>query len=232
MNHTARKLALGTLAGFSLLGAALAAGTFHLKFYINDKLVTPDAIIVDGKTYVPVQSLKAAGLNITANSSAVRLTLPAATAAGGANQMTAVEGCMGQTLFNGVWRLKVLDSKPGVVNGNPGWHLTVEMRNGTPRPQYLPSTGIANSDSGYSLATPDGNIGIWSTNYTLNDFADRDVPQAGMFTYTFKFWPKDKSVLTPPAKFLLRIDTKNVNKTNVPYSVPDPSFRVDLTCKK
>lgn len=232
MHTKARTLALGTLASLSLVGLALAA-TSSVKFYINGQKNALDAIVVNGKTYVPVSALKAAGLDISATASAVNLKLAAAGAnTGGANQMTALEGCVNQTLFNGVWRMKVTSVTQGEVNGRQGWLVGVQMSNGTPRPQYVYGTGLSNSNEAYTLATPDGDTGVWSTFYTLNDFADRNVPQGALFNYTFKFFPVSNDNTTAPTKFLMRVNTQYINKKEVPYSVPDPSFRIDLTCKK
>jgi len=68
-------------------------------------------------------------------------TLAAAspTPAGGANQRASVEGCIGQTLFNGLWRLTVLKSEPTT---NPddsdykNWGVTIELRNGKKRVEF------------------------------------------------------------------------------------------------
>src|ERR1700687_3655534 len=56
-----------------------------------------------------------------------------ASPAGGANQRASVEGCIGETLFNGVWRLKVISSALQTNPDDPdykNWAITIELRNG------------------------------------------------------------------------------------------------------
>lgn len=220
MPHT-RPLALGALA---LLGTALAA-TSTLKFYINDRPV-PDAIVVNGQAYVPVSALKAAGLNVTTASGSVRLSLPPA---GGANQVAGVEGCLGQTLFNGVWRLRVTDVRPvaSTYANQPGFEITAEVRNATNQTLDLTGTGFGLTN--VNLAYTDG-----TTSAVESVASNRDA------------WDHNKAIL-PAASYLVRAQVPadagklpsklvyqragNV-KAGLPWSTPDPSFRVDLTCKK
>lgn len=224
--------------------AALAAQPpVSLKLSINGKAISTPALVINGQTYVPLSALSAFGA--VATSSAGRLSLqwpggagasPNAAAAGGANKLTALEGCVNETLFNGVWRFKVLSVLSGTVEGLPGYLVNVELRNGTPRSQSVFGSGLSNTSDAYTLVAADGNTGIWRTEHILNDFADHSVLQAGLLTYTFKFWPADSS--TPqqtamvPTKFIMRIDTQYVNKKDVPYSLADPSFRINLQCRK
>ena len=239
MKNTVARLTLALM----LISSSALAQT-GLKLSVDGKSSSVSAIVVGGQTYVPLSALTAAGAVATTTSSSLSLTLPggkiaaapASNGKGGANQLAALEGCVGETLFNGVWRFKVTGLSAATVEGVPGYLVAVEMRNGTPRPQSVYGSGLSNVSDAYTLAAADGNTGIWRTNYTLNDFADRSVPQAGMYTYTFKFWPDDNT--TPeqakqvPTKFIMRINTQYVSKKDTPYSVPDPSFRVNLTCKK
>lgn len=238
------KIVLGFF-GLVVLGFAIAASTAY-KLVINGQAASTSAIVVNSKTYVPLEALQKSGVKSNLTGGTLSLTLPggssagasagtaaATTAAGGSNQLQALEGCVGETLFNGVWRFKVTKFEQGDVDGKSGWILSVEMRNGTTSPQFVYGTGFSNTNDSYSLAVADGNTGVWRTNYILNDFADRTVPQAGLFTYQFKFWPEPSA--TPdqlqekPTKFIMRIDAK---RSSAKYSVPDPSFRVKLDCQK
>lgn len=225
------------LLGFGLF--ALAAQTAY-KLVINGKVVSGQAIVVNGQTYVPLAALKAAGIQSSLASGILSLSLPGApqaspnsSAAGGANQLKALEGCIGQTLYNGIWRFKVTKLEQGTVDGNPGWLMSVEMRNAIPKPLSPYSSGFSNTNDSYSFATADGNTGVWKTYYIVNDFVVKDIPQGGMFTYVFKIFPDPAAtpdqLKNPPAKFILRIDTKRADPK---YTIPDPSFRIDLTCTK
>ncbi len=233
-----------TLVTFSIVAFGLAtAASMTIKLSINGHRASSPAIVVNGKTYVPLEALQKAGVKSNLSAGTLSLTLPggpssstgaaASTAAGGSNQLAALEGCVGETLFNGVWRFKVTKFEQGDVDGKPGWIASIEMRNGTDKPQFVYGTGFSNTNDSYSLAASDGNTGVWRTNYILNDFADRNVPQAGSFTYQFKFWPETSATADQtaqaPTKFIVRIDAK---RSGAKYSVPDPSFRIKLDCQK
>lgn len=237
MNKTVKALVI-----FALFLTVAYAATTTYKLVINGKNVSGQAIVVNGQTYVPLAALKAAGVQSNLATGTLSLTLPGASqamagntnAAGGANQLNALEGCIGQTLFNGVWRFKVTKLEQGDIDGRPGWLMNVEMRNGVTKPLSPYSSGFSNTNDSYSFATADGNTGVWKTYYILNDFVAKDVPQGGMFTYQFKIFPDpaatEDQLKNPPTKFILRIDPKRLGFKE--YTVPDPSFRIDLTCNK
>ena len=53
-------------------------------------------------------------------------------APGGAKQRQAVEGCLNQWLFDGIWRFRVTKVAPINPDGmRPGYGVAVEVRNGT-----------------------------------------------------------------------------------------------------
>lgn len=146
--------------------------------------------------------------------------------AGGAYQKASVEGCMNQWLFNGVWRLRVTGVEP-ITDGswagygvNNGTHGTIELGN----------TGVGGRGQNVQLLTSDGNA------MTLNDIAYqqlgyRDVVQGGSLNGQFKYhFPAGADTAVKPQKFILQIDPHDSSKAH--YSMPDPSFRVDLTCSK
>lgn len=225
-----KSAAAGLLAGITLAGAALAATT-TLRFTVNGKPVA-NALSVDGRVYVPLSVLQANGVKITAGAGGVQWTT--VQAAGGANQMTALEGCVGQTLFNGVWRMTVRSVTPATVEGFPGYNVVVEMANGTSHPLTIIESGMDSAEGHYTLATANGDTSAWRVVTNANYFGDRSAPQGGKFTFTFPFFPSNTNGPTPgaPAKFLMYVNPENVNKKDVPYSVPNPSFRVNLTCRK
>lgn len=64
---------------------------------------------MNGKTYLPLEALQMAGVKVVRSSAVLSVTLPNAGAAtGGASSRPSLEGCLGETLFNGVWRVKTL----------------------------------------------------------------------------------------------------------------------------
>ena len=113
----------------ALLTTAIAADT-SLKLTINGKPALTPALVVNGKTYLPLEALQAAGVKVVRSSTGLNVTLHNATASGGANARPSLEGCLGETLFNGVWRVKTLKLE-AIKTDRPGWGLTVEIRNGT-----------------------------------------------------------------------------------------------------
>lgn len=193
------------------------------------------AYVIGGETYVPLSSLQPLG--VTRSLSGTVLTLETAkpdVAAGGANPLAGLEGCLGETLFNGMYRFKAVSFEPGDVGGKAGYLLNVEVRNGTPRSQYLANTGFYTSGPGNYVLTPaDGNSGIWEVRNPVN-FAGRTLPQAAFFNYTLEVRPSAtataEELAQPPTKFILRV--KKVQYPGVAYTVPDPSYRIKLDCKK
>ncbi|MFN2528637.1 MAG: hypothetical protein ABR584_07960 [Candidatus Baltobacteraceae bacterium] len=167
---------------------------------------------------------------------ALALTLQAAPAksvhkiAGGAYQKAAVQGCMNQWLFNGVWRLRVTGVDPITDGSWSGYGVNVQLRNGTHGTVELGNTGVGGRGQNVQLLTSDGNA------MTLNDLAYqqlgyRDVVQGGSLNGQFKYhFPAGADTNVKPQKFILQIDPHDSTKAH--YSMPDPSFRVNLVCSK
>ncbi len=220
---TARSLTVLSLSATTLLSVAVAATT-SVRFFINGRAAA-NAISVNGTTYVPVAALKAAGLNVTVTGGRVDLNLPAG--AGGQNQVAAVSGCLGETLFNGVWRFRVTDVRavPSTYNSRPGFEITAEVRNATGQSLDLTGTGFGLTN--VNLAFADG------TTTTVESVApnregwdhNRAVMPAG--AYTMKAQVPGSGA---PTK-LVYLRAGNV-KAGLPWNTPDPAFRVDLTCRK
>ncbi|PZA06202.1 MULTISPECIES: hypothetical protein [unclassified Meiothermus] len=216
------KLKLAALAVLAL-GAGLAATNYRLV--INGKASSTPAIVVGGKTYVPLEALKAAGVSVSVSGSTLSLTLPGAPQAqGGANQVAALEGCVNEWLFNGIWRFRVLSVEPLPAGGRGGWKAMVELRNGTT------ANGAALAGTGWQgllLALDNGNT-IESGYVQMRDkpFA----PGTGMVQEAvFYSEETDKT----PTKLLLLLDPNKMNTSlKIRYSVADPSFRVRLDCRR
>ncbi len=159
---------------------------------------------------------------------------------GGANQKASVEGCMGQTLFDGVWRLTVKDiastHRPfSGEPGTPGYAVTMQFRNGSPRTISLANSGISGNGTGVELVTVDGN----TLDLDVGDFqrmAFRPIPQGGSYTarlhYYYPSGTGDAGDLSKPDKFLLQVDPHagGLRDVRVRYPISDPSFRVRANC--
>ncbi|MCL6527259.1 MAG: hypothetical protein K6T57_10295 [Thermaceae bacterium] len=195
------------------------------RLLINGKAVSGQAVLVGGKTYVSLEALKAAGVQASLSGTTLSLTLPSTPVAqGGSNQNAAVEGCLNEWLFNGLWRFRVLKVEPR--NTEPrGWQATVELRNGSK------ADGIALAGTGWGgmqLILNDGNpVGAVSDAVDLRDMA---LLQGAQKTVTLDFYSDETS--KTPSKLFLLLDPKGLTGTTLRYSVKDPSFRVRLDCRK
>ncbi len=241
-----RKCTLSVLLGLgltvpSLLGVAAAAGTNYIIF-VGGKASGEKAVMIGGELYVPLSVLKQAGLSATLNGTTLTLggTPGSAgnTVAGGSNQHAALAGCMNETLFNGLWRFKVLkveeihkDDAPLA----PGWGVTVEIRNGWTGTLSPIDSGI-NTDI---FVTEPGGNSIQVDEYNVQPFGYKKLPQGGAFTYQLDFlYPYGTTAdqVQAPQKLLLEADPKKIDSipanAGAHYSTPTPSFRVDLTCTK
>lgn len=165
---------------------------------------------------------------------------PARTSPGGANQRVSLEGCVGEYLFNGIWRLKVLGVRPfhkapdRYNPARPGYAVSVELRNGTRETLSPAQTGFDFAYGADDLIVADG------TTYeeiTPNAVAlkFRKVPQAGVLRATLEFYaPEGTKVAQKATKLLMNVDFSRANawQFRARYTTPTPSFRVNLTCQK
>jgi hypothetical protein len=161
---------------------------------------------------------------------------PSATTQGGSHQIGALEGCLNQWLFNGVWRVRVTSVQPitDPVSNVPGYALNIEIKNGSTKTAVINETGVAGPghlvlDDGNQLDATSGNATVAWNNAQFKEL----TASAGLTTSTQYFfaYPAPK---TPgkPVKWLWDID-KSKEWTGQPrYSASDPSMRVDLTCDK
>jgi len=210
-------------ASLVLIGVATAVAIqAGLKLTINGKLVPGEPITVKGQTYIPVSAIKAAGGTIESKEGIMSISFQVA---GGANQVAALEGKVGDWLFNGIWRLRVIGVS-NFDNGRPGWEVEVELRNGTKLDQIaLGGTGY----SSMSLVMADGTA---ITPYNITDL-DRPLAQGGSVNVKMIFYD-DKALLSnPPTKLLVRIEpdaaTKGFLKSQgASYTAANPSFRINL----
>jgi hypothetical protein len=227
------------LAGFGLLGLALAADT-TLKLTINGKASSTPAIVVAGKTYLPLDALEKAGLKVGRSNGALAVTLPgAAPAVGGANERASLEGCLGETLFNGVWRVKASKLERITKDVDTlGWGLMLEVRNGTKATIMPVDTGVDGTGVGLQLAFADANtLAVDPLDVQKVTFAS--LPPGGPVIGQLKFYyptGTTEDAVKTPVKFLLEINPKlmgdSTRAKGVAFSVPNPSLRIRLDCQK
>lgn len=225
-----------TLALAALLGAASAQ---NIKLTINGK-PAGTAIVVGGQTYVPLASLKNAGVGAVQGPGTLSLTLGGAQlggTTGGANQVAALEGCLGQTFFNGVWRITFSNLRFDASDStNPKWLLDAEVRNAT-RDSLQPVFAGLNPDEAHlSYLGQDGSPFQLSTGDLLTGqkLAYSTLPPGGVWKGQLSVHdPNGAQANRPPVKMLWQIKPAEMpTSAKLPWNVKDPSLRVDLRCQK
>lgn len=240
-----------TALGLSILvlggGALAASSTFRLL--LNGAASPESAIVVNGKTYVPVSVLGTLGVKTVTTGGVLSLSAaapaPAAgnatNGAGGASQKASVSGCMNEYLFDGIWRFRVLSvsvtSDPGQDN-YPYYDVKAELKNGTTKTIQPLTTGIK-QDNAVSLTFADGNSMAYSYGGAWQQKVYSSVLQGTGFVFDFAFRPEAGSATreglqaNKPQKLLFEVDPAKLDRSlKVGFTVPDPSFRVDLTCTR
>jgi len=222
----------------SLALAATQTATYFLN--VNGQPSSLGAATINGVTYVPLETLRQLGISVSISGKTITLgSSKTATSAGGTNQRASLEGCMGETLFNGVWRFTVKKLEPigPAVGLGPGWGVTVELKNGTQTKTQLHDTGLESID----LVQPDGNTLSFEQHDAEEKFIFKELIQGAGNTYQLKFHAPDTNTLASsvprPAKLIVQLDPKRLTAGylkagKVAYSTPTPSFRVNLTCQK
>jgi hypothetical protein len=239
---TMKRIAVLSLATISLAVAASET----IKLTINGK-PAENAIVVNGKTYIPLDALEKAGVRSSRAGVGLSITLPGSgappasspPATGGTLERASLEGCVGETLFNGVWRVKVLKLEPIKKDADtPGWGLTLEVRNGTKATLIMPDAGVDGTGQGIQLAFADAStLSVDPLEVQKLTFAS--LPPGGavtqQLTFYYPFGTSADAVKTP-TKFLLEVNPKGIGDSTrakgVAFSVPNPSLRVRLDCQK
>lgn len=224
------------LLGFILLLSYSLSSAQDYTLSINGQVLTQTAITVDGRIYVPLEALTQAGVAATLSQSALSLSLPGSAVAGGANQRESLEGCLGQDLFNGIWRMKVLSVEPIADDTSSGWGVTIEMRNGTTETLQPVFTGISGTGEGIQLVLSDGTI-LNPNGIDVQAVTFASLPQGGGVTHQLKFWfPYGAETEGTPDRLLFEIKPGEVapslQQAGVVYSTPTPSLRVRLACNE
>lgn len=229
-----KKLVIGILILSSL---SVLAASVTLKLSINGMNSSTPAIVQNGKTYIPLEALQKAGVKATISKTEIKLELPGVV--GGANQRASLEGCLGETLFNGVWRMKAIKLERIKKDGDtPGWGLLLEVKNGSKATITPVDAGFDGTGQGIQLAFADAStLNVDAMEVQKLTFAS--LPAGGSVTQQLKFYyafgTLEETVKTP-TKFLLEIDAKGIGDSTkakgVTFSVANPSLRVRLDCQK
>ncbi len=177
------RLLIATLVALSALVLAQAAQRTY-RLVVNGQAQASPAIVVGGKTYVPLEALQKAGAQVSLSGNEVRVQfIPV----GGQEQAMLLEGKKGEWLSNGTWRLRVLDVAPGTnpfFGSGPGYVVRVEVRNLTSGKTSLLKTGF----DGFQLLDNRGNklvAASFGEQYT-------DLAQADGLVLNLRFGPNPK----------------------------------------
>ena len=242
-----KKSNLLTVLALSTAATAALAAPSTFRLLLNGAASSYSAIVVNGTTYVPLPALSKLGVRtsttgdvLSLSSGAAPATPGTASGAGGAVQKASVSGCVNEYLFNGIWRFRV--TKVTVMTDPdrgdyPYYNVTAEFKNGTSKTIQPVHTGIETSTA-VSLAFSDGDSLTYSYGSAWVDKTYGKVVQGSGFVFNFRFYPGDKLPLAQvtanaPQKLLVEVDPAKLDKDlKIGFTVPDPSFRVDLTCTK
>jgi hypothetical protein len=224
------------LVGLALSATVVLAASSSLRLLVNGAAQKTPAIVQNGKTYIPLEVLTKAGIKAVVTKTEVRLELPQA--AGGSNQRTSLEGCLGETLFNGVWRIRASKleaiKKDGFI---PGWGIMLEVKNGSPATITPVDAGFDGTGQGMQLAFANAStLGV--DPYDVQKITFASLPPGGSVTHQAKFYypaSTPESAVQKPTKLLLEIGKTIGDSTRakgVGFTVPNPSLRVRLDCQK
>lgn len=214
------------------LSAAPVAAAQTYSLVVNGQVSAAGAVTVNGQTYVPLSALKTLGIPSSLQGKTLTLgTGAAATAPGGANQRASLEGCVGDTLFNGLWRVTVRSVKPAQRYGGQqkGYEVTLDWKNGS----AVTTDGLNTGVKGLQLILQDGST---LESETVQDVLYRKLAQGAGNTFTLAFYADSaaSAKLTAADKLLVEIDPAVLKATGVKaaYTTPTPSLRIRLGCRK
>lgn len=216
MNHTMKLAALGMVTALALPALAQQVQRTY-TLLVNGQASSSPAVVIGGQSYVPVSALKELGIAVNLSGSTLSIG-----AAGGQNQVAALEGCLGQTLFNGNWRVTVQEADKASAGNRDLWRLKVNYGNASSVPNKL----YINSIKDIVLVMKDGTQ--TSKSSSLGGGSESWAP-GSQRTLTYDIAVKDFSEDNPPVKLLLLFNAKPLKGQ---YTVPDPNMRFDLTCTK
>ena len=145
------------------------------------------------------------------------------------------EACMGQWMFNGIWRVRVMKVDPLSDSSGKqiGWLVTEQWRNGTDR-KFAPGNTYAKDQTlvladGAQIAATETTQGTLSS----QDLGFHDFPPSAQYTHMQKFIaggafdPSNK-----PAAVVIPFDATRqaADKTLPQYAVNPPNFKIKLDC--
>ncbi len=222
----------------AVVAAVAVAQQVSLKLTVDGKVLSDSAVILNGKTYYPESALKTLGATFKRSGNAIAITSKGVT--GGANQTPALEGCVGETLFNGALRVTLRGFEPFVKDGKGvGWTADLEFRNGTQQVNSLYSFGASNAANSWYIAYDDDSTYPFYIIDSNGVAGARDIPPASSYRVKVNFGPDTSNArelpfdpARKPTKLLLNF-SKSAASSDLQKLLPaNPGFRIRLDCKK
>ncbi len=192
--------------------------------------IDPNALVVAKPSSVAVVSITPS----TTQQPVQTLTTPNANSSSTkTSQQSDVDGCIGETFFNGIWKFRVASMESSVEDDYKGYKIIVEFRNASNKKISLRDVGVTTDTErlfylvleSEKTLVPAYKIPYWS------EEASKVIPQGALIRYESFF--RIYSNTSKPSKLLVDIDPTSLPKNlGLSYTVANPGFKVDLTCKK
>lgn len=158
-------------------------------------------------------------------------------AQGGSFEIPAAQGCMNQSMSNGLWRVRAsaIDPYSSDVGGPQiGWQVTEDWTS-------LAHQTIVAGDTNISVQqlvlgngdTLESDAGVTSTG-SFAELTLRTFAPGATFTYRQKFLQIPFNTVDKPVKLIVTFDSATEKKITYrpQYKVDPPNFRINLECTK
>ena len=201
-----------TLAALLASSLVLAQSDKNPTVYINGTPIRGTLVTVDGKPYValPASDLQKSGALVSGGSEAVK----------------AIQGCLGQPLFNGVSRLTLLSA--GLKNGK--YTVSFKVANGTQK-QFLPASDADLTGDHLFAASANGQIQPFNS-WVESESPNRTLTPGANLTASFVMY-SDATPKFTVTRILYRPEDKTLKNRRLdglPFA-PVSAMEFALKCK-
>jgi curli biogenesis system outer membrane secretion channel CsgG len=188
---------------------------------------TVSSVTIPSSTKTPTSSATTASATSVATSNANSSGMKT-------SQQSDIDGCIGETFSNGIWKFRVASMESSVEDNYKGYRIVVEFRNASNKKISLSDVGVSTSSEKLFYLVLGDEQTLVPTDVTSPNWSSeayKVIPQGALIRHEFFF--RIYSNTSKPSKLLVDIDpTKLPKDLGLTYTVANPSFKVDLTCKK
>jgi len=160
----------------------------------------------------------------------------AAQAQGGSGQVTDTQGCMNQSMSNGVWQVKTTAISPDMGNDGTaqiGWMITEEWTSLVNRPIAPGNTNVTDQQLVFASGNTAASSDSVGTLASMGLLTNRTFPPGSSFTYQQRFRPGSFNASDKPVRLLVTFNaTAQSHYPNGPYYKNPANFRISLECSK